>query len=521
MSDPDLHIRLQPFELGEQHIRRRVVGRRPFRDGGCRLEAEVFDGKHVVHCYGHGGSGWTLAPGCGRRIGEILGTQLAGPWSHLRGQDVTIAGAGVIGLFAAYYLSQRDDLGRITIVAENVDDLTSHNAGGLFEPFVIGGAPDDRLLAESYGFYHALARDERRDPDFDATDVELLSMFSNDVTMMPSLVSRGYIPDGLPVSVLVNEHVHRHFVHLIYFLDVAVIMRHLQASVARRGVRIMRGIRLDGLAEAGTELVVNCTGLGARTLARDPSVRPVTGHLIRLQGQPRALFDIEHNLHVLASQSGALLSCLARVDQPQNWSELERLLDTHHARQDNVLQPRLATIANANRFVDAFARMARTVRQRLERSPPVDDPDIAGLQRVRLFDDQPDRNRFIDSLSLLLRVTQVEAAAQAHAQLTALYAAILPRYAKRYVMLFEESFPSALTSDDTGAGISYFMPVLDEAVYRDAQSHFHYRSDSILDQLGAVGVCGGTSIDRTGLTLAEHEREFANLTGRLRHFGFA
>ena len=69
--------------------------------------------------------------------------------------------------------------------------------------------------------------------------------------------------------------------------------------------------------------------------------------------------------------------------------------------------------------------------------------------------------------------------------------------------------------------ICYFMPVIDEAVYRDEGSQFHYRSDSILDRMDAVGVCGGTSLDRTDLTLAQHEQEFANLLGRLRHFGFA
>ena len=45
-------------------------------------------------------------------------------------------------------------------------------------------------------------------------------------------------------------------------------------------------------------------------------------------------------------------------------------------------------------------------------------------------------------------------------------------------------------------------------------------SDRRLDGLGTVGCCGGTSIDRTDMSLADREREFAGATARLRHLGF-
>jgi D-amino-acid oxidase len=44
------------------------TGLRPFRDGGPRLEAETVGDKLLLHNYGHGGSGWTLAPGCAELI---------------------------------------------------------------------------------------------------------------------------------------------------------------------------------------------------------------------------------------------------------------------------------------------------------------------------------------------------------------------------------------------------------------------------------------------------------------------
>lgn len=43
------------------------AGLRPVRAGGFRLEAEG----PVVHCYGHGGAGWTLAWGCAASVREL------------------------------------------------------------------------------------------------------------------------------------------------------------------------------------------------------------------------------------------------------------------------------------------------------------------------------------------------------------------------------------------------------------------------------------------------------------------
>ena len=53
------------------------VGLRPYRDDGVRLEHEkTSDGMDIVHCYGHSGSGVTLAWGCARDVVEIIKTLL-------------------------------------------------------------------------------------------------------------------------------------------------------------------------------------------------------------------------------------------------------------------------------------------------------------------------------------------------------------------------------------------------------------------------------------------------------------
>ena len=48
------------------------VGLRPARDGGIRLEKELFNDGLVIHNYGHGGSGFTLSWGCAKEVIKIL-----------------------------------------------------------------------------------------------------------------------------------------------------------------------------------------------------------------------------------------------------------------------------------------------------------------------------------------------------------------------------------------------------------------------------------------------------------------
>ena len=58
---------LVPALAGAEVIGERV-GLRPVRAGGPRVEAEAVAGGTVIHDYGHGGAGWTLAWGCALEV---------------------------------------------------------------------------------------------------------------------------------------------------------------------------------------------------------------------------------------------------------------------------------------------------------------------------------------------------------------------------------------------------------------------------------------------------------------------
>jgi D-amino-acid oxidase len=57
--------------LGDATVRAHRVGLRPARPA-VRLDAEVRDGRRVVHCYGHGGAGVTLSWGCAADVVALV-----------------------------------------------------------------------------------------------------------------------------------------------------------------------------------------------------------------------------------------------------------------------------------------------------------------------------------------------------------------------------------------------------------------------------------------------------------------
>jgi len=517
--DPsELEIELLPLSLapstGSPHTHREIVCRRPYREGGMRLDAEQQpDGRCVIHCYGHGGTGWTLAPGCGKRILELVLRRFEETATETR--DVTILGGGVIGLFAAYALSEHRErhpgsIGALTIVAERFEDLTSHNAGGLFEPFSIGGEPDFQLLVDSYSFYHRIALGEPPAPEFETFDIELVSMFTFERDPMPSLVELGYVPHGLPGHMRIGGTRHETFLHRILFMDVALLMQHLLAVVTRRGVRVMRGVRVRDLDELKTPVVVQCAGLAARELVEDSRLRPMLGHLIRLQNQSRGLLDIEHDLHVMSDQVETSRTAVSAFLS----TSLDDALSTFSpegAAADDLVHMRFPDgfEAPVRACLEPFYDILKRAQGRLESDSSLPDPDVEGMSRMRVFDSGSDRNRFFDGISLISRVAELRGAKQLHDRSSRLLAAMVPRFAKRFGFLTEQ--PS---------GLSYFLPILREPVVREPDGRFRYVSEEAAIGPVAAGVVGGTTIDREDLSFEEHRQEFAGVTERFQNMGF-
>src|SRR5262249_10966596 len=64
-------VRLAPVNASWDRIIRTTVGLRPHRDAGFVLKADKLDDKLLVHDYGHGGAGMSLAWGTGLMAAEL------------------------------------------------------------------------------------------------------------------------------------------------------------------------------------------------------------------------------------------------------------------------------------------------------------------------------------------------------------------------------------------------------------------------------------------------------------------
>lgn len=75
---------------GKFQVIRDIVGRRPARDGGLRLEPEVLaaapgstQGQVVIHAYGAGGRGIELSWGIADEVLKMVNSNLPAPRSQL------------------------------------------------------------------------------------------------------------------------------------------------------------------------------------------------------------------------------------------------------------------------------------------------------------------------------------------------------------------------------------------------------------------------------------------------------
>jgi len=243
--------------------------------------------KIIAHNYGHGGSGWTLAPGSAAYVNNLL---LQSKYSAQIDQNtpITIVGAGALGLFTAYDLSQRG-FSNITVVAERFEPLVSHKAGGLLAPVSMDNDTDmqkviDQIGLDAYRFYAGIAQG-------------LHPHLSGGATIMPAYFadrqSSGLEPyvgqvmrPAKDVIVDFGNGTRREMV--VYddgiFIHTTKMMHQLTAYLERENIRFVQK-KVASLDALDGSVIINCSGMGAAELNTDRYMESVQGHLIMLKDQ--------------------------------------------------------------------------------------------------------------------------------------------------------------------------------------------------------------------------------------------
>jgi len=110
-------VHFAPVHVSFDRILRTTVGLRPHRDSGFVLKAEPLGEKTVIHNYGHGGAGMSLAWGTGAIAADMA-------LKH-KTRRAAVLGCGSPGLTAARQLQRRGFA--VTIYAKTVPPETTSN----------------------------------------------------------------------------------------------------------------------------------------------------------------------------------------------------------------------------------------------------------------------------------------------------------------------------------------------------------------------------------------------------------
>ncbi len=311
---------LKPLDLKVENLTKISVCSRPFRPAGPRLEAVSANGKTIVHNYGHGGSGWSLAWGYAEEARDLA--------ARTRPGTVAVLGAGAIGLTTALAIAETG--AKVTVFAREFPmETRSARATGVWSPSSRIGldsvvAPDfavrwEALSRRSYArhmryvgragspveftprFY---VRSEPREPALasqPAEGGEFLHLNRRLRGMEPPWTERTGTP--FPTEAGVRGG-------LVMTFNIAEYTRQMVADLRAMGGQIERAdiSSLDDLAALPGDVVVNCSGYGAKSLVGDATLVPVRGQIAWMAAQTDRLYGVYHrNVMVLSRRDGLLI----------------------------------------------------------------------------------------------------------------------------------------------------------------------------------------------------------------------
>lgn len=270
---------LARVDVAENRVIRTLAGLRPFRRSGFVVRREALGDTALVHNYGHGGSGFTLAFGTARLA---IGLGLPG---H-RG-PVAVIGAGIVGLATAR-LVQESGYSVTLYAAALPPETTSNIAGGQWH---ISALHDEDAVTPVFAAQLAAAQDYswRRGQLMTGDDYGIRWLTTWNAAYRPPRPDRyepgqrWFAPGAHPFP---GDFGMVRFETM--YAETGRLLRQLERDIRLAGGSIVvRAFHTPAEVAALPErLVFNCTGLGAAALFGDPELTPVRGQLAILLPQP-------------------------------------------------------------------------------------------------------------------------------------------------------------------------------------------------------------------------------------------
>ena len=318
---PKRPLVVPPVKASWDRVIRTTVGLRPHRDAGFVLKPDKLDDRLLIHNYGHGGAGMSLAWGTGLMAAEFA--------TEHQARQAAVIGCGSVGLTSARQLQRRGF--DVTIYALAVPPNVTSNmslagftpASGLVEP--------DRRTNEWDAQYRRAADISYRQlqlmtgPYFGVSWLDNFSLTDNlpDENRQPPNSERPNLNAGFDAGREVYGPGEHPFP--------------TKYAIRNPSIRIEPNIYLDALVrdfllwgghivirkfDAPRDLmslrepiIINCTGLGARDLFGDRELLPLKGQLTVLVPQPEVNYHTNGGLRPQPERPGSLaIHMMPRTD---------------------------------------------------------------------------------------------------------------------------------------------------------------------------------------------------------------
>jgi glycine/D-amino acid oxidase-like deaminating enzyme len=327
---------------------RTTIGLRPHRDSGFLLKADRLDAKTVIHNFGHGGSGMSISWGTASMAVDFAMQQ--------PDRSAAVLGCGVVGLTTARELQRRGF--DVTIYAATVPpDTTSNMSLAGFTP-TSGLVQNDRRTPEwDAQFRQAVQIAYRRlqllvGPKYGVTWIDQYALTDDinqqggggggDNPLMPESILNPRVvlqPGEHPFAT--KYAVERPTMRI----EPSIYLDALMHDVALFGGKIVirRFETTRDLMALPEQVIVNCTGLGAKALFNDPELVPLKGQLTVMIPQTEVTYSTNGGSTIPAPPNGLPIHMMPRSDgivlggtsQRDVWTtevdegERKRIVDSH------------------------------------------------------------------------------------------------------------------------------------------------------------------------------------------------
>ena len=308
-------VQLPLVKVSAERVIRQTVGLRPHRPSGFVLKSAALDQKTVIHNYGHGGSGMSLSWGTATMAADMA-------LAHGE-RRAAVLGSGVVGLTTARQLQRRGFA--VTIYTDKVPpDVTSNWSLAAWTPT------------------SGLVEFAKRTPEWSTQLVEAAEIAYRQLQFMTGpRYGISWITNYSPTESAESARGEN-----------ALLPRHLQSEqtllqpgehpfpstycIERPELRIEPNIYLpalmdDVLAFGGRivirkfesprdvlalseNVIVNCTGLGAKALFGDDELMPLKGLLVLLPSQDEVRYSTSGGVNIPATQRGLFIHMMPRTD---------------------------------------------------------------------------------------------------------------------------------------------------------------------------------------------------------------